>query len=254
MPGAARRAVDLAVGEDRDVPLRERLVALVLPEDDAVDAAQLRLERMDDVVLGLDRRLDRAAELDQPRQLPRLDALLERRVERTAEGDVDDAARRLDPARPDEGRHVAEPHRPHAARFDRGPRLEPSRGDVHDDAVLALAHRDDALVERPRHQRDRPVPAGGRVALVVEEDDPEVGAVVVRRHDVAAVHVRVPPRLVHEQAAEAIEVVAREAAALEDRRSLERRHAAGDDAERLAARVVVDGRDGRRAAHGISCR
>src|SRR5262245_25210737 len=36
----AGRTVDLAVGEDRDVPLRERLVVLVLPEDDAVDVPQ----------------------------------------------------------------------------------------------------------------------------------------------------------------------------------------------------------------------
>ena len=88
----------------------------------------------------------------------------------------------------------------------------------------------------------------------MEEDDAEIGAVVVRRDDVAAVHVRVPARLVHEQSAEAIEVVAREAPALQDRRPLERRHAARDDAERLATRVVVDDRDDRRPAHGISCR
>ena len=47
---AARRAVDLAVGEDGDVALRVR--ALALPEDHAVDVAQLGLERMDDLVLA----------------------------------------------------------------------------------------------------------------------------------------------------------------------------------------------------------
>jgi SAM-dependent methyltransferase len=64
---AARRAVDLAVGEHRHVALHEgRAVGDVLPEDHAVDVAKLRLERVDDVGLGLDRRLDRPAELDQP--------------------------------------------------------------------------------------------------------------------------------------------------------------------------------------------
>ena len=86
---AAGRAVDLAVGENRDVPLRQGRVGLVLPEDDAVDAAQLGLEWMDDLVLGLDRRLDRAAERDQARQLGRRDPFIERGVERAAEGDVD---------------------------------------------------------------------------------------------------------------------------------------------------------------------
>jgi hypothetical protein len=53
----------------------------------------------------------------------------------------------------------------------------------------------------------------------------------------------VAARLEDEQAAVAIEVIAREAPPLEDRRALERRDAARDDAEGLAARVVVDGRD-----------
>ena len=52
---AARRAVDLAVGEHRHVPLRERLLALLLPEDHAVDVAELGLERVDDLVRSLER-------------------------------------------------------------------------------------------------------------------------------------------------------------------------------------------------------
>ena len=49
---AAGRAVDLAVREHRDVALHgRRAVLLVLPEDDAVDAAELRLQRMDDLVV-----------------------------------------------------------------------------------------------------------------------------------------------------------------------------------------------------------
>ena len=74
----------------------------------------------------------------------------------------------------------------------------------------------------------------------MEEDNTEVGPVVLRRHDVAAVHVGVPAGLEDEQAAVRVEVVAREAAPVEDRRALERRDAARHDPERLAARVVVD--------------
>ena len=79
-----------------------------------------------------------------------------------------------------------------------------------------------------------------RVAGVVEEHDAEVGAVVVRRHDVAAVHVGVAARLVDEQPADVVEPLERVAASLEDRRAPERLDAAGDDPERLAPGVVVD--------------
>ena len=114
-PRAARRAVDLAVGEHRHVPLRERPVFLVLPEDHAVHVPKLGLERVDDVVLGLDRGLELPPECDQARQLAGRDAFLEARVERPAVGDVDDAARRLDPLPPDERGDVSGPHRAHAA-------------------------------------------------------------------------------------------------------------------------------------------
>jgi hypothetical protein len=102
---------------------------------------------------------------------------------------------------------------------------------------------DDTGVERPGDERDRAVPAGGRVALVVEEHDAELGTRVVRRHDMAAVHVRVTAGLEDHEAAHVVEVVAGEAPPLEDRCALERRHAARHDPKRLAARVVVDGLD-----------
>jgi len=250
---AARRAVDLPVGEHRHVPLRQRPFALLLPEDDPVHVAELALERVDDVVCSLERGLQLSAECDQARQLARLDPLLERCVERAAEREVDDAAGGLDPLRPDERGYVAEPHRADATVLHRRPRLEPAGRNIDDDACLPLAPLDDAFVQRPRDERDRPVPACRRVALVVEEHDPEVGTLVVGRDDMAAVHVGVAAGLVHEQPPERIELRAREAAALEDRRPLERRDAAGDDAERLTARVVVDDRDDR-PAHGVSFR
>ena len=86
---AARRAVDLAVGEHGHVALGQRLLALLLPEDDAVHVPQLRLERVHDLVLRLESALDLTAERDQPRQLGRLDPLGQRGVEGATEGDVD---------------------------------------------------------------------------------------------------------------------------------------------------------------------
>src|SRR5437763_1484539 len=64
-PASTRRAVDLAVGEHGDVPLDVR--AFSLPEDHAVDVAQLRLERMDELVPALELALQLAAARDQPR-------------------------------------------------------------------------------------------------------------------------------------------------------------------------------------------
>ena len=183
---------------------------------------------------------------DQARQLGGLDPLLQGRVERAAERDVHTRPAALDALCPDERRDVPKPHGAHPAARHGRPRLEPPRRHVHDQPVLALARLDDALLECPGDERDRPVPARRRVPLVVEEDDAEIGSVVVRRDDVAAVHVCVAARLEDEEAAEAVEVLAREAAAVEDRLALERRHAAGHDPERLAARVVVDDRDPRR--------
>jgi len=84
------------------------------------------------------------------------------------------------------------------------------------------------------------VAAGGRIARVVKEDDPEVGAVVLRLRDEAAVHVRVAARLVDEQPAHLVEVLCCEAPLLEDRPPFERWHPARDDPERFARGVVID--------------
>ena len=47
--GAARRSIDFAVGEDRDVALGPPLVLDGLPEDDAVDAREVRLVGVGDL-------------------------------------------------------------------------------------------------------------------------------------------------------------------------------------------------------------
>ena len=237
---AARRAVDLAVREHRDVALSQRALTLLLPEDHAVDVPELRLEWVDDVLPGFDLALELAAELDQARELARLDPLLDGGVEGTTERDVDRALAELDTFGPDERGHVAEAHRSHATVLDARPRVEPTRGDVDDDVVLALLLLDDALVERPRDERDRPVPARGRIAGVVEEDDAEVRFRVLRLDDEAAVHVGVPARLVHEQPPNVVEPVVRVAPLVEDRRTLRRLYTVGDDPEWLTRGVVVD--------------
>ena len=244
---AARRAVDLAVREDRDVALRQRVVTFLLPEDHAVHVAQLGLERVDDVLPLLDRPLELTPELDQPRELRGMHVLLDRRVERASERDLELVLADLEPGRVDVRGHVAEAHRAHATVLDVRPGFEASRRYVDDHVVLALGSLDDALVERPRDERDRPVPARGRVAGVVEEDDAEVRAVVVRLDDVAAVHVGMPARLVDQQAAYVVEPVVGVASLVEDRRPAQGIDAAGDDPERLAGSVVVD----RANLHGI---
>ncbi len=225
------------------------MLALVLPEDHAVDVAELGLERVDDVVLVLDGALDLASQLDQPWKLTRLDPLLDRGVEGTAERNVHASLADPEALAPHVRGNVAEADRAHAAVLDPRPGLEASGRHVDDDAGLALAALDDALVERPGDERDRPVPAGGRVARVVEEHDAEVRAPIVRLDDEAAVHVRVPARLEDEQAPDVVEACECIAPLVENRRAPERLDAAGDDPERLAARVVVDRRD---AAHAVA--
>ncbi len=142
-----------------------------------------------------------------------------------------------------ERRDVAKAHGSDHASLDASPGLEPAGGDVDDDPRLGLLGREPAALERPRDERDRPVAAGGRIALVVEEDDAEVGAVVLRLGDEAAVHVRVAARLVDEQLAHVVEMLQRKTALVENRAPRGRLDAAGDDPKRLAARVVVDGLD-----------
>ena len=171
---------------------------------------------------------------------PGADTLLEEGVERAAEGDVDGAPGDLQPAGVDVRGHVAEAHGLHVAVLDARDRLQPSRGAVDDDAGLRLGRVDDAALDRPRDERDRAVAARGRVARVVEEDDAEVGALVLRLRDEAAVHVGVAARLVDEQAADVVDVLEGVAALVEDRAAGKRVDAAGDDPERLAGRVVID--------------
>ena len=145
------------------------------------------------------------------------DALGKEGVEGAAERDVDRAARRFEPARVDVGRHVPEADGANVAGLDAGDRLEAPGGAVDNDARLRLDRLDHAGLERPGDERDRAVAAGGRVAGVVEEDDAEVGAVVLRLGHEAAVHVRMAARLVDEQLPDVVEVLERVPSLVEDR-------------------------------------
>ncbi len=179
-------------------------------------------------------------ELDQAGKLGGLDALLERRVERPAECDVHRPLAELHALRPHEGGNVPEAHGADAAAFDRRPRVETAGRHVDHDVILAFSPLDEPLVERPGHERDRPVAARGRVAGVVEEDDAEIGRRVVRLDDEAAVHVRMAARLVDEKAAYVVEPLESVAPLVQDRRATRRLDAARDDPERLPGSVVVD--------------
>ena len=161
-PASTGRAVDLAVGEDGDVPLTERR-ALVDPleEDDAVDVAELRLERMDELLPGLELTFDLAAELDQTRQgfLLHRERRLDGRVESAAKGDVDGQAPGLERLCLHIGGHVREADSLDASFAHRSNRFEPPGGHVHDDLVsgstaaikpLSSAHVTSAIVPCPQ--------------------------------------------------------------------------------------------------------
>jgi hypothetical protein len=117
---------------------------------------------------------------------------------------------------------------------------------------LGLDRRDEARLERDRGQADEAVAAHRAVALVVHEDHAEVGAGRHRRRQQAPVHVGVPARLPHQRLAHVVQPLAREPPPREDRRALERRHAAGHDQEWLTRRVGVDGGQDERIKRGRS--
>src|SRR6187431_2769887 len=198
---------------------------------------------MDDRLPGLEVALELPPELDEARELGGIDAFLDRGIEGTAESDVHLASPQLDTLGPDERRDVAEADRAHAAVLHRRPRLETAGRHIDDDVVLSLVPLDDAVIECPRDERDRPVPARRRVAGVVEEHDAEIGALVVGLDDETAVHVGVAARLVDEKPSNVVELLERVTALFENRRAARRLDAGRHDPERLARGVVVDGAD-----------
>ena len=68
----------------------------------------------------------------------------------------------------------------------------------------------------------------------MEEDDAEVGTIVVGLDDEAAVHVGVAARLVHEEPPHVVEPLQRIPPLVEDRRAARHLDSSRDDPERLA--------------------
>src|SRR5918992_1022061 len=155
----------------------------------------------------------------------------ERRWSVGGPGTAGPAGARLPPA-PDPGDHAA-------------------GGDVDGHIDVAVGRRGHtAGLDRPRAERDRAVPARGGVAVLVPEQHAEVRALVVRRHEKAAVHVGVPARLVAEEPPDPVDLVGARGVLTPGGDGLARdlEHILLDDPKRLAGGVVV----GRRDLHGGS--
>ncbi len=172
---------------------------------------------------ALERLLDRAPGRDERGQVVGGHAQAEARggdrgVDRAAVGHVDRDARGLHVARDDERGHVAKGDRLDDPAADANARDDAAGGHVDRDVDLAVARRGQRpRLDGPGAERDRPVSARGRVAVLVPEEDAEVGALVVGRDEEAAVHVRVPARLVAQQPADRLD--RRSDAAARSRRS-----------------------------------
>ena len=118
---AARRPVDLAVREHRDIALDERRSPLDrLEEDDTVDVSQLGLERMDELAHRLELTLDVPAELDEAWQIAGLhrEGRLHRGIEGPGKGDGRHHPGRIEPLASHESRNVPKPNGRDAALFD----------------------------------------------------------------------------------------------------------------------------------------
>ena len=159
---------------------------------------------MNNVAVGLDRRLDVPTDVDEARHERGLDRHFEvfrrhDRVKRAAVGN-----RHLYPPAghghrqavfQDKAGNVLEAHRLDPLVLHDRDRLQPPRWHVHHHLSPRAGSRNQGRLDRPGHQRNRAVTAGGAVARVVEEHHAELGAVILRLRDKAAVHVGVPARL-----------------------------------------------------------
>jgi hypothetical protein len=141
------------------------------------------------------------------------------------------------------------------AKGDRaGPRSAGSLLDLHPGAYETARHLDrhlgfrlrrrhQARVDRPAAERHDGVAAHGRVALAMQEQDGEIGLRMVRLDRHSAIHLCMPTRLEHQEAAIGVVVGAGIAALVQQTAPLQLRIARGDDAQRFAAAVHLDGGD-----------
>ena len=167
---ATRRAVDLAVGEDRHIALANGAVVvdpLMFEPDRAVAAAEPVVDRVPCRRCVVERPLDRPSDTDQCRQVLRCDREAElggvgRCVERPAVRDVDRhvtvVGRNVQIGRRHEAGDVLEPHLLHLAGGDVGVDVQPARWNVDPqfghrghgvDALESIAHVTPAIVPCP---------------------------------------------------------------------------------------------------------
>src|SRR5207302_2503113 len=124
----------------------------------------------DDLAVSFDPRLDLAPELDKPWHEGRLDRQLEAsggddRVEGATVGHshVSRSAAGFDshPIDRNKARDIAKTDGPDPSILDGGHRPQATGRHVDDDVGRWTGHWDQRRVDRPGHQRDRAVPAGG---------------------------------------------------------------------------------------------
>ncbi len=219
----------------------------LLVEDGPVDSRQPLVDRMARDLGAVKLVLDPAAQGDQLSQLighdPQAPAPGRReRVDRTAVGDVDVGAGGRHAARDHVCGNVAKRHALDGACSGTDARDHAPGWHVDRDLAFAVVgRRHPPRFDRPRAERDRPVSAGGRVAILVPEQNAKVGTAIVGRHEEAAVHVGVPAGLVTQQPAHAVDFLAarRVLAPVTDRVTRDLEHPEIDDPKRLAGGVVI---------------
>lgn len=89
-----------------------------------------------------------------------------------------------------------------------------------------------------------PMAAHGTVALVMHEQNTEVGLRRIRRYDNAAIHVRMSAGFPHQCRSQVVQMLLDIAPAFQNRASRNFRQTTGDDPEWLAFGVSIDGSDG----------
>ena len=100
-----------------------------------------------------------------------------------------------------ERRHAFEPHRAAAVAVDGDVGDHEAAGALDRDPGLRGDTRDEVAIHGKAAERQDGVAAHGAVALVVQEQDGQVGVRAARRHQDGAVHAFMAARLEHQEAA-----------------------------------------------------
>ncbi len=247
---SSRAPVNLAVGENADIPAVMGRV-LCFPDDDGpVKKSQVLLEGMPDGGLGHDRLFDQVAHLDEsPEELwqKRYPKVLcpAKCIKGPPEGNI--ISHSSNPGHIDllvkhtnKGGDVEERDRFHLAAGDLGECLDLSgrRVDLKDRLFAIIP--DQASFERSCHQGDDSMSTHRAEPLVMEEQDSEVTVRGNRLSQDTPVHVGMTPRLPHERCPEFVEMLLGIATFLDDCLAWNRGQAFSDDPQRLAGGMGID--------------